>query len=162
VKNVFLHGTLSKTVYYSQLMGFVDPTQSDRVCRLNKSLYGLKQVPWAWYIRFATYLITLGFVEAKSDTSLFIFRCDTNTIYLLFYIDDIVLTASSTTLLQSALFTIFWGSPYNMRQMDSTSFSVSSLSMSLSTLAWWTVSRSRCPWTCRPKSLPLLGLLLLI
>jgi hypothetical protein len=108
VKNVFLYGTLSKTVYYNQLMGFVDPTQPDRVCRLNKSLYGLKQVPWAWYIRFATYLITLGFVEAKSDTSLFVFRCGTDTIYLLLYIDDIVLTASSTMLLQHTISVIKW------------------------------------------------------
>jgi hypothetical protein len=42
VKNVFLHGTLSKTVYCSQPTGFVDPVQPDRVCRINKSLYGLK------------------------------------------------------------------------------------------------------------------------
>jgi hypothetical protein len=150
VKNTFLHGTLSKTVYYSQPMGFVDPTQSNWVCRLNKSLYGLKQVPWASYSRFAMYLLTLGFVEAKYDTSLFIFRCGVDTVYLLLYVEDIVLTASSTTLLQhtiSALmreFTMkdidplhhFWGSPYNIRQMDSSSLSASSLSTSLSVLAW--------------------------
>jgi hypothetical protein len=40
-------------------MGFVDPTQPDRVCRLNKSLYGMKQVLWVCYSRFATYLLTL-------------------------------------------------------------------------------------------------------
>jgi hypothetical protein len=79
---------------------FVDPTQPDRVCHLNKCLCGLKQTPRAWYSRFATYLLTLGFVEAKSDTSLFVFRSGTNTIYLLLYVDDIMLTASSTELLQ--------------------------------------------------------------
>ena len=42
VKNAFLHGTLSETVYCSQLAGFVDSSRSDMVCRLNKSLYGLK------------------------------------------------------------------------------------------------------------------------
>jgi hypothetical protein len=45
-------------------------------------------------------LLSLGFVEAKSDTSLFIFRQGFETIYLLLYVDDIVLTASSTKLLQ--------------------------------------------------------------
>jgi hypothetical protein len=54
----------------------------------------------AWYSRFATYLITLGFVEAKSDTSLFVFRHNADTVYLLLYVDDIVLTTSSTTLLR--------------------------------------------------------------
>jgi hypothetical protein len=73
--------------------------QPNRVCRLNKSLYGLKQVPRAWYTWFGTYLLTLGFVEAKSDTSLFVFHRGADTVYLLLYIDDIVLTASSTMLL---------------------------------------------------------------
>jgi hypothetical protein len=84
-------------------MRFVNPAQLDRVCRLNKSLYGLKQAPRAWYSQFATYLLTLGFVEAKSDTSLFVFRRGTDTVYLLLYVDDIVLTAFSTTLLQHTI-----------------------------------------------------------
>jgi hypothetical protein len=42
VKNVFLHGTLTETAYYSQPTRFVDPTQPDWVCHLNKSFYGLK------------------------------------------------------------------------------------------------------------------------
>jgi hypothetical protein len=62
-------------------------------------LYGLKQAPWAWYNRFAAYLTTLGFIEVKSDISLFIFRHGSDTVYLLFYVDDIILTASSTELL---------------------------------------------------------------
>jgi hypothetical protein len=48
-------------------------------------------------------LLTLGFVEAKSDTSLFIFHCGADTIYLLLYIDDIVLTVSTIALLQHTI-----------------------------------------------------------
>jgi hypothetical protein len=59
----------------------------------------LKQAPRAWFSRFATYLLSLGFVEAKSDTSLFVFQCGSDTAYLLLYVDDIVLTASSPALL---------------------------------------------------------------
>jgi hypothetical protein len=73
VKNVFLHDTLLEIVYYSQPTGFVDPAQPDRICLLNKSLYGLKQAPQAWHNWFAMYITSLGFVEAKSDTFLFIF-----------------------------------------------------------------------------------------
>jgi hypothetical protein len=73
------------------------------VCRLRKSLYGLKQAPWAWYSRFATYLTTLGFIEAKSDTSLFIFCRGSDTVYLLLYVDDIILTASSMELLRRTI-----------------------------------------------------------
>jgi hypothetical protein len=103
VKNAFLHSTLSEIVYCSQPTGFVDLTQPDRVCRLNKSLYGLKQAPCAWYNRFATYLLSVGFVEAKSDTSLFIFHCGVDMVYLLLYVDDIILTASSTVLLRHTI-----------------------------------------------------------
>jgi hypothetical protein len=49
------------------------------------------------------YLLTLGFVEARSDTSLFVFRRSADKVYLLLYVDDIVLTASSTTLLQHTI-----------------------------------------------------------
>jgi hypothetical protein len=94
VKNAFLHGMLTETVYYTQHTEFFDTSQPDLVCCLNKSLYGLKQAPQVWYNRFATYLLSLGFV-----TSLFIFHRGSETIFLLLYVDDIVLTASSTELL---------------------------------------------------------------
>jgi hypothetical protein len=103
VKNAFLHDTLSKTIFCSQPTRFADPAHPDLVCRLHKSLYGLKQAPRAWYSRFATYLLSLGFVEAKADTSLFIFRRGADTVYLLLYVDDIILTASSTTLLRHTI-----------------------------------------------------------
>jgi len=67
------------------------------MCRLNRSLYGLKQAPRAWYSHFASFLLQLGFVEAKTDTSLFVYRRGSETAYLLLYVDDIVLTASSPT-----------------------------------------------------------------
>jgi hypothetical protein len=98
--NAFLHGTLSETVFCSQPTGFTDPTHPDSFCRLHKSLYRLKQAPRAWYSQFTTYLLSLRFVEAKADTSLFIFRRGADTVYLLLYVDDIILTASSTTLLR--------------------------------------------------------------
>jgi hypothetical protein len=94
---------LSDTVFYCQPTDFADPAHPDLVCRLHKSLYGLKQAPRAWYSRFATYLTTLEFIEAKSDTSLFIFRRGSDTVYLLLYVDDIILTASSMELLRRTI-----------------------------------------------------------
>jgi hypothetical protein len=103
VKNAFLHSTLIETVYYSQPTGFVDSSRPDFVCRLNKSLYGLKQAPRAWHHWFASHLTSIGFVEAKSDSSLFIYRRGTDTALLLLYVDDIVLTASSAGLLKQII-----------------------------------------------------------
>ncbi|WVZ81057.1 LOW QUALITY PROTEIN: hypothetical protein U9M48_028483 [Paspalum notatum var. saurae] len=93
VKNAFLHGTLFETVYCLQPSGFEDPAHPDYVCRLNKSLYGLKQAPRAWYI----------FAETKLDTSLFIYWRGSDIPCLLVYVDDIVLTASSSDLLQGTI-----------------------------------------------------------
>ena len=95
VKNAFLHGTLNETVYCVQPTRFVDSAKPNHVCRLNKSLYGLKQAPRAWHSRFASHITSLGFVEAKSDTSLFIYCKGVDMAFLLLYVDDIVLTASS-------------------------------------------------------------------
>jgi hypothetical protein len=102
VKNAFLHGTLTETVYYCQPTGFTDPAHPDLVCHMRKSLYGLKQAPRAWYSRFAS-LTTLGFIEAKSDTSLFIFHRGSDTVYLLLYVDDIILTVSNMELLRRTI-----------------------------------------------------------
>jgi hypothetical protein len=83
VKNAFLHGILTETIYCSQPAGFENSAHPGFVCRLNKSLYGLKQAPRAWYSRFARFLLTLGFVESKPDTSLFVLRRGFDTTYLL-------------------------------------------------------------------------------
>jgi hypothetical protein len=94
---------MTETVYYGQPTDFVDVTHPDPVCRLNRSLYDLKQAPRAWYSRFATYLASIGFIEAKSDLSLFIYRRGDDIIYLLLYVDDIVFTTSTTYLLQCTI-----------------------------------------------------------
>jgi hypothetical protein len=73
---------------------------------LRKSLYGLKQAPRACYSRFAIYLTTLGFIEAKSNTLLFIFRRGSDTVYLLLYVDDIILTTCNTELLRHTISTL--------------------------------------------------------
>ncbi|GKA82350.1 ribonuclease H-like domain-containing protein [Tanacetum coccineum] len=100
VKNAFLHGDLSETVYMHQPLGFRDSVHPDYVCLLQRSLYGLKQAPRAWFQRFASYITRVGFSHSRCDSSLFIYRQGIDTAYLLLYVDDIVLTASSDGLLQ--------------------------------------------------------------
>ncbi|KAK4352609.1 hypothetical protein RND71_028127 [Anisodus tanguticus] len=103
VKNAFLHGDLKETVYMHQPLGFRDPNRPHHVCLLKKSLYGLKQSPRAWYTRFAAFVSTIGFTHSRSDNSLFIYRSGSSLAYILLYVDDIILTASSDALRQSIM-----------------------------------------------------------
>nr|GEY25491.1 hypothetical protein [Tanacetum cinerariifolium] len=68
-----------------------------------KSLYGLKQAPGAWYQRFAEFVSTIGFVHIKCDHSLFIYRHGRDVAYLLLYLEDIILTTSTTSLRKSLM-----------------------------------------------------------
>nr|GEW55795.1 copia protein [Tanacetum cinerariifolium] len=103
VKNAFLHGHLSETVYMHQPPGFVDPAHPHHVCLLQKSLYGLKQAPRAWFQRFASYATHVGFQHSRTDSFVFIFQQENDIAYLLIYVDDIILTASSSDLLKQII-----------------------------------------------------------
>nr|GEV23681.1 ribonuclease H-like domain-containing protein [Tanacetum cinerariifolium] len=103
VMNAFLNGDLSKAVYMHQPPGFVDPRYPHHVCLLQKSLYGLKQAPRAWFQRFTGYTTRVRFCHSRCDSSLFILRQGSQVAYLLIYVDDIILTASSIYLLQQAI-----------------------------------------------------------
>ncbi|KAL4579422.1 hypothetical protein LXL04_015569 [Taraxacum kok-saghyz] len=83
--------------------GFRDAQHPDYVCHLQQSLYALKQAPRAWYQRFTQHALHMGFQHSLTDSSLFIYHHGHATAYLLLYVDDIILTASSMFLLQSLI-----------------------------------------------------------
>ena len=71
VSNAFLHGELQETIFMEQPPGFINSAFPHHVCQLNKSLYGVKQAPRAWFLKLSTHLLSLGFSASKTDTSLF-------------------------------------------------------------------------------------------
>ncbi|KAD3337848.1 hypothetical protein E3N88_33369 [Mikania micrantha] len=95
VQNAFLHGDLKETVYLKQPPGFTDPHYPNHVCLLHKSLYGLKQAPRAWFERLSFALAALGFTGSKTDPSLFIYSSHGTLLYMLVYVDDIILTGNN-------------------------------------------------------------------
>jgi Reverse transcriptase (RNA-dependent DNA polymerase) len=99
VNNAFLHGNLNETIYMAQPLGFLDPLHPTHVCKLHKALYGLRQSPRAWYQKLSETLVLLGFKPSSSDPSLFLYRKSEALVFLLVYVDDIILTGNNTSLL---------------------------------------------------------------
>ena len=95
IKNVFFHGDLAKEVYMEQPPGFVGHDESGLVCKLRRSLYGLKQSPRAWFNRFSLVVQDFGVIQSTTGHSIFCHHTSTRQcFYLIVYVDDIVITDS--------------------------------------------------------------------
>ncbi|KAJ9547541.1 hypothetical protein OSB04_020084 [Centaurea solstitialis] len=98
VKTAFLNGKLTEDVYMQQPEGFVDPKNPDKVCKLLKSIYGLKQTSRSWNLHFDERIKEFGF--AKSECVYTKFSGSTVT-FLVLYVDDILLIGNDVPTLQS-------------------------------------------------------------
>ncbi|RVW64339.1 Retrovirus-related Pol polyprotein from transposon RE1 [Vitis vinifera] len=95
VKNAFLNGDLEEEVYMEIPSGLKLSSSNDLVCKLQKSLYGLKQSPRAWFERFTKVIKGEEFSQGQSDHTLFIKRSPGGKItVLIVYVDDIIVTGN--------------------------------------------------------------------
>ena len=107
MKNAFLHGYIVEDIYMKQPPGMTDPQFPKHVCKLQRALYGLKQAPRAWFDRLSVFFfISCGFFYSLADPSLFVCHSDQGVLVLLVYIDDMLLTRSSTALVNSFVQTL--------------------------------------------------------
>ncbi|WOH15705.1 hypothetical protein DCAR_0935248 [Daucus carota subsp. sativus] len=105
VTNAFLHGELHEEVYMSIPPGTVVPPQfahiPNLVCKLVKSLYGLRQAPREWFLKFCTVLIQYGFKQTHTDHSLFVLKVNNSMVAVLVYVDDILVTGNDLKLINT-------------------------------------------------------------
>ncbi|XP_071689292.1 uncharacterized mitochondrial protein AtMg00810-like [Rutidosis leptorrhynchoides] len=97
VKNAFLNGHLTENVFMEQPLGFINSKFPGHVCQLKKALYGLKQAPRAWFQCLSASLVLLGFTCSRANPSLFIYKKGMCVLYLLVYVDDIILTGNNSS-----------------------------------------------------------------
>ncbi|CAM8950681.1 unnamed protein product [Rhodiola kirilowii] len=100
VNNAFLHGVLDEDVYMKLPPGFYSQAQQNgQVCKLQRSIYGLKQASRQWFAWFSDALIEFDFVPSLNDYSLFTLRMQNEFLILLVYVDDVVITGTSSQLI---------------------------------------------------------------
>ena len=107
IENAFLNWDLQEEVYMSQPPGFVDSNFPHYVCKLNKALYGLKQASRAWFHKLRIALLQYGFNSSRADSSLFFYHTKKDTIILLVYVNDILVTGSDPSLVSHFITSLY-------------------------------------------------------
>jgi hypothetical protein len=100
VNTTFLNGVIEEEVYIEQPQGFEVHSRDTHVCRLNKSLYGLKKDPRARYAKIDNYLIRLGFSKSHAEPNLYYKVMKNAPVILLLYVDDLFLTGEESLITQ--------------------------------------------------------------
>ncbi|KAF5804990.1 putative RNA-directed DNA polymerase [Helianthus annuus] len=100
VKTAFLNGHLSEDVYMVQPDGFIDPKYPNRVCKLNKSIYGLKQASRSWNLRFDQKVKEFGFVKNEDEPCVYRKASGSAISFLILYVDDILMIGNNIPMLK--------------------------------------------------------------
>ena len=98
IHNTFLHGDLEEEVYMQIPLGF-ETDEPGRVCRLRKSLYGLKQSPWCWFAKLTSALKKFVFKQSYSDYFLFTFIKGDSSVRVLVYVNDLIIAGNNLSMM---------------------------------------------------------------
>nr|GFA09112.1 retrovirus-related Pol polyprotein from transposon TNT 1-94 [Tanacetum cinerariifolium] len=120
VKTIFLYGPLKEEVYVNKPDGFVDPYHPDKVYRLKKALYELKQASRAWYDELSNFLVSKGFSKGSIDPTLFITKHKGDILLVQIYVDDIIFSSTNRNL--SKQFEKLMHSKFEMSMMGELKF----------------------------------------
>nr|GEY45089.1 retrotransposon protein, putative, Ty1-copia subclass [Tanacetum cinerariifolium] len=95
VKTAFLNGRLDKDIYMEQPKGYVDPNYPNRVCKLQRSIYGLKQASRQWNKRFDEEIKKFGFIQNRDEPCVYRKAGRSDVVFLILYVDDILIMGNN-------------------------------------------------------------------
>src|SRR3954462_3726989 len=101
VKTTFLNGFLKEELYMMQPEGFVDPKGANKVCKLQRSIYGLVQASRSWNKRFDSVIKAFGFVQTFGEACIYKKVSGSSVAFLILYVDDILLIRNDIEFLDS-------------------------------------------------------------
>ena len=99
VSTAFLNGELKEEIYMAQPEGFVQKGRENLVCKLNKTLYDLKQASRCWFKIMDQFLKDSGYMQPKSDPCLYIKRKGDDFMLIALYVDDLLQASNSKKML---------------------------------------------------------------
>lgn len=114
VHNAFLNGDLEEEVYIKLPPGF-KTSDSSKVCKLKKSLYGLRQVPRCWFSKLTSALVKFGFVQSYADYSLLTYIKGDVSLRVLVYVDDLIISCNDMGM--RAKFKAYLSQCFNMKDL---------------------------------------------
>jgi hypothetical protein len=100
VKTVFLNGNLTEDVYMTQPEGFVDSKHDEKICKLQKSIYGLKQASRGWNLRFDEVAKGFGFIKNVEEPCVYMKVSGSVVIFLVLHVDDILLIGNDIPMIE--------------------------------------------------------------
>ena len=101
VKTTFLNDFLKEELYMIQPEGFVDPKNANKVCKLQRSIYGLVQASRSWNIRFDEMIKVFGFMQTYGEACVYKKVSGSSVEFLILYVDDILLIVNDVSMLNS-------------------------------------------------------------
>ncbi|GJW88985.1 retrotransposon protein, putative, ty1-copia subclass [Tanacetum coccineum] len=120
VKTAFLNGFLEEEIYMEQPEGFIDPNHPRKVCKSQRSIYGLKQASRSWNKRFDEEIKKFGFYQNLDEPCVYQKASGSNVIFLILYVDDIILMGNHIPSLQEVK--TYLGKYFSMKDLEEAVF----------------------------------------
>ena len=122
VKTAFLNGYIQEEIYMDQPEGFISHGQELKVCKLMRSIYGLKQASRSWNIRFDEAIKSFGFSQNMDEPCVYKKVSGSTILFLVLYVDDILLIGNDVAAMSSAK--IWLSSHFTMKDLGEASYIV--------------------------------------